>query len=292
MKIIIGAGGGYDIVIAAMLKNRLNNEFNEEIDVGGMLNPKFMHFFNNESEQPVNLVRSAYKFRIDEAISQNFDSYLRSGKQVPFVDSELSKILNCRIYDFSLRFGVEPIAKFLAKQYDDIIFCDVGGDILFFSSEDSSVKTPIIDAFSLKVANMYSKLLNKSCYLILVGLGLDGEMRPINLNNNMRVLEKENAIRCTEKLNVRDYSYLENIYNKVRVGEKGKTNQLLIDIAKNNLEDNDLVKRRRILEYKEWFHKIIWVNTKCVYDHNPLCYCDTINEMKIKARELGVVIRE
>lgn len=296
-KIVIGAGGGYDIVVAAMIRNRILRHNSDEIAVGGFLNPKFTHIYDNGSdhvvESAVNLVKSARKYRItlDEYTSEK--SYdCNKEEAVHFVDQKLSEVLDCSVYNFSLNYEAEQIAVFLVENYDEIYLCDVGGDILFFGREDSSVKTPIIDAFSLIVARKCYELAEKKCQLILVGIGLDGELGKINISRNLASLENEAAVLGVEDICSLDIEYLEKVYNGVRITNKGKTNQLLIDIWNDkNLEKNPLVIKRNILNFKEWFNKIYIVDALAVHRHNPLCSYKNIDEMKKAAAELGVELQ-
>lgn len=296
-KILIGAGGGYDIVVAAMMRNRILCGNSDEIAVGGFLNPKFTHIYDNGSERvvegAVNLVNNARKYRItlDEYISEK--SYnCNKEEAVHFVDQGLSEVLDCSVYNFSLNYEAEQIAVFLVENYDEIYLCDVGGDILFFGREDSSVKTPIIDAFSLIVARKCYELAEKKCQLILVGIGLDGELENTNISRNLASLENESAILGIEYICSLDIEYLENVYNRVRTPNKGKTNQLLIDIWNNrDLEKNPLVIKRNILSFKKWFNKIYILDALAVSRHNPLCSYKSIYEMKKAAIELGVELK-
>jgi hypothetical protein len=294
---MIGVGGGYDIVVAAMLRERCQKiECGKDIAVGGFLNPKFDHFFKSENiwnkEQPSNFVVAAQKFRrIAGTSERSMEEYLvdPSTPPIPFVDNSLRQYLRCPVYNFSLKYPAEATACFLAENFDGITFCDIGGDVLFFGSNDNMVKTPIIDAYAMRVAKLYYEMTGKRCVLQLLGLGFDGELTYKSLDQNMRWLVQQEAVLSVESLTQEDILYLEKVYMQVKSGDKGHTNQLLIDIWRfGNLADSTIVRKRNIMAFQQWFNQIISVDAIVVAENNPLCTCGSAEEMKACALRLGV----
>ena len=299
--IIIGAGGGYDIVIAAMLRNRLLKKNNMEIDIGGFLNPKFIHFFSNDNflediieEQAVNHSSDIVRFRrLPNAVdfhTEKYQFYKRNGINKDIVDSRVMKVLDCPVFSFSLRFDMDIIFQFLYDNYDEVIICDVGGDILFSGIRDNMVKTPIIDAYSLAIANRYAK--KKKAYVYLLGLGLDGELNKENIENNLSDLEFNKAILSVESLTQADVDFLKYFYNQVKFAESGKTNQLLIDIWESNIDQNAIALKRNIQDMKKWFNKIYIIEASKLSLLNPLSILDSYQDMFNMLQELGISCEE
>jgi len=296
-KIIIGMGGGYDIVVAAMLREKLlRTHLEDEIDIGGMLNPKFIHFFDKagvgfQEENAVNQVgKKTIKYRRN-GINTQYSYYLKNDKSIHFVDGKLSEEINGKIFDFSIYLeNKDDIERFLKDNYDRIIFCDVGGDILFFGEKDKMVKTPIMDAYSIRIAHDLYEIYHKDVKVLLLGIGLDGELPYENIKDNISLMEKNNGMDLYCQIDAIDIEWLRQIYNKVKYEDKGKTNQLLIDIGMNQVDVSPLAKKREISKYKEWFHCIYNVDVEILYDLNPIAKGKTYGEMKLITAEKGVLM--
>ena len=298
-KIIIGAGGGYDIVVAAMLRNRLLHGASVEIDLGGFLNPKFVHFFSNDDfvdditdEQAINKSLDVIRFRrlpcnTHDTPINRYQHYKKYGEIKDIVDSRVRKSVGCPVYNFSLRFSMDSIVQFLNDNYAEIIVCDVGGDILFSGQRDNMIKTPIIDAFALAIARRYA--VKKSAFIYLLGLGIDGELYKKNIEMNLSELDYKKAILSIEYLDQTDVDFLKQFYNQVKFEENsGKTNRLLIDIWENNIDKNDIAKKRNIHDMEQWFNKIFIVEANKLASMNPLSAVDNYNDMLNMLQEFGV----
>ena len=296
-KIIIGMGGGYDIVVAAMLREKLlRTHLEDEIDIGGMLNPKFIHFFDKagvgyQEENAVNQVsKKTIKYRRN-GLNTRYSYYFNNDKSIHFVDSKLSKEINGKIFDFSIyQENKEDIELFLKDNYDLIIFCDVGGDILFFGEKDKMVKTPIMDAYSIRLAHDLYEIYHKDVKVLLLGIGLDGELPYENIKDNITLIKQKKGMDLYCHIDAIDIEWLRQVYNKVRYEDKGKTNQLLIDIGMNQVDVSPLAKKREISKYKEWFHRIYNVDVEILYDLNPIAKGRTYDEMKLITAEKGVLM--
>ena len=283
MTIVIGMGGGYDIVAAYMLTATFANEHDEfeNVDIGGFLNPKFRHVYRQEDgqydeEKAINLVRDAKKYRIS------------NGKSVSFIDSFLAQHVPNTVYNFSIH-DIRAVVNFLSTHYTRIIFCDVGGDVLFSGEKDNMVKTPLIDAFALKIAQELDKRV--SVGVMLLGLGFDGELPYANIKYNMERLYRINAITNVWEMNRRSIIELEKIYYTIRELGKGKTIQLLIDTWYGRVTNADIFEKRRIRDFTEWYNKGYCVSPSHLSEINPLCVESDFLSMFQQAKRLGVSMR-
>ena len=182
---------------------------------------------------------------------------------------------------------MDSIVQFLNDNYAEIIVCDVGGDILFSGQRDNMIKTPIIDAFALAIARRYA--VKKSAFIYLLGLGIDGELYKKNIEMNLSELDYKKAILSIEYLDQTDVDFLKQFYNQVKFEENsGKTNRLLIDIWENNIDKNDIAKKRNIHDMEQWFNKIFIVEANKLASMNPLSAVDNYNDMLNMLQEFGV----
>ncbi|MBK1811309.1 DUF1152 domain-containing protein [Clostridium sp. YIM B02505] len=286
MTIVIGMGGGYDIVAAYMVARSLERQCNEhqDIQIGGFLNPKFSHVYVQpdglvKEEVAVNHVLEAYKYRWTKCNNEAQKEY--------FVDSSLAQMISNDVYNFSTQNLLE-VVDFLDKTYNKIIFCDVGGDVLFSGRRDSMVKTPIIDAFSLKIASMLNKKDSSKVKIMLLGLGYDGELPYSNIKSNMDLLYKNHAILGSWNICKDDIDELEKVYYNIKQGRKGKTIQLMIDVWNGQVTDHEIYEKRRIDDFAEWHNKGYWVDPTYLSQMNPLCLERDFTSMLNAAKNLGV----
>ena len=282
--IFIGMGGGYDILAAYMLSQKYGYI---DADIGGMLNPKFIHYFDGgdgvyREERAINYVNGAKRYKRN----------IYGGYDLPerhFVDNDISKSIHNNVIDLSiLKSDIRTIVHFLKSSYDKVIFCDVGGDVLFFGEKDFMVKTPIIDAYSLKIADELCKVKKKLADVVVIGLGLDGELPYKNINTNINILNEKAGIININQLDNNDIKYLNNMYNQVKVDEEGKTINLLIDIGNNSFQNNYLIQKRNILDLKCWFGKVFVYEAGVLASLNPLTRVETYESMISLACNYGI----
>ena len=296
-KIIIGMGGGYDIVVAGMLREKMMRVYGmDEIDIGGMLNPKFVHFYEGlegefQEEGAVNLVSlKVAKYRRDRA-NEGYLDYMKNGEMIHFVDEALALEVDEKVFGFSIfRDNIDDIEHFLQENYEQIIFCDVGGDILFFGEKDKMVKTPVMDAFSIRVAYDLGEKYRKNVKVLLLGIGLDGELPFENLKSNIVQMEQRRAFSYWDNIEVEDLEWLKRVYERVRYGSKGKTNQLLLEVGTHSVETSLLAKKRGIHKFAEWFNCVYQLDVGTLFEMNPITKARTYEEMKTIAAEKGVAM--
>ena len=286
MNIVIGMGGGYDIVAAYMVAKHLERQSDERknFHIGGFLNPKFMHYFYDEKgirceQKAINRVYRAQKFRMN--------LYGAIGNEVYFVDSSLANCINKPVIDFSTE-SLTEVCNYLNSNYSEIVFCDVGGDVLYAGKSDNTVKTPVLDAFALKIAGILDKKKKNKVRVLVLGVGFDGELPFQNIKKNLACLEKNKGVLGEWMLEDEDISVLEGIYQSVKKSGKGKTLELIIDVWHGNEKENKTYFDRRIFEYKEWFNRCIYLSPTCTSEMNPLCSGADYTSMLSLAKNLGV----
>lgn len=278
-------GGGYDIICAYMISQKYK-DFNA--DIGGWLNPKFVHYFEKknggyQNEKAINIVESTvlkYRRKID-------GGHMPSPYQL--VDGNLSQLIKNKVVDFSILKGnVESIVFYLESTYEKVIFCDVGGDIFFLGKKDNMVKTPIIDAMSLKISSELCKKRKAMSFTLVLGIGFDGELPFENINSNIAFLYDKKAVIYQDLIYDSDLNCLEEIYNLVRMGDEGKTIKLLIEVGKNEHMYSPLAIKRDVLLFSKWFGKILFCDSTILSNFNPLVMKNTYEDMLFKAHEMGI----
>ncbi len=168
--LVVGSGGGNDIVSAVLVAEALH-AYGTKVDIAGILSPRFKHIFDDQDEQTINTIT---------ATSRRF----ALGKQLTeraYIDATLSRVLSTtrskigQILGLSLRQGTIGLTTAIEnlsaqEKYDAIIGVDVGGDIL--GTPNDRVLSPLMDMATLAVLG---RLTTKS-YLVEMGLGADGEL--------------------------------------------------------------------------------------------------------------------
>jgi len=219
--LIIGTGGGNDIVSATLVASYLH-KYGIKTDVAGILSPGAVHFYNGKPEQTIN------------QINGEVTRYINSSRkeEIRLVDSSLPKIIKeaginiDNFYNFSIRYGTEKLTQEVSKLaknkgYDLIVGVDVGGDILARGEKDTTLLSPIMDFSTLQVISN----LNIETILIEFGLGTDGELRPIGMNEIINELTEKKIINYESNIYSKDAEIekFKQVYNKVKIIRPGNT---------------------------------------------------------------------
>jgi len=174
--LVIGTGGGNDIVSACLIVADLKNK-GIAADVAGVCSPGAWHVYNEDSldaEDSINLVTPSARRFIPTKSSINLS----------FIDAEIPNLLRREglasdVYNLSCRHGTSELISGLnylisQKGYDGIIAVDVGGDILARGKKDPTILSPLMDFTTLYCLSQ----INIPSVLIEFGLQTDGELRP------------------------------------------------------------------------------------------------------------------
>lgn len=229
--LIISAGGGYDILTAHMVAWMLRDSTDAEIDIVGMLNPKFQHFYGNEdgnkieiqkekSIAPLNM-RNAVRFKISSDYLEKYNDYSfdycnTHFEKRDFMDIRLVGKSEFRLLNFSLKYSPEEQVLFMLN-YNKVILCDMGGDILYAGYSNKEIRTPIIDAYALMLARMYRDRGGK-CELWIISPGSDRELTLEHLLDNLNTVGAQSTdipIDIARKLR--------DMFLAVKDGDSGKT---------------------------------------------------------------------
>ncbi|WP_106767826.1 DUF1152 domain-containing protein [Paenibacillus faecalis] len=302
--LLLAAGGGFDIVTVQMLREYMLTDSNSlTIETAGWLNPKFDHYYIKdgyvEFEKPVNILdknNQVIRFRRSEVKYDSTDHpgyrwYERQGETKELVDDELSNMMQSHLINLSTRYGINPLISFF-KQYDEVIICDVGGDILYSGPKDNEVKTPLIDAFSL-AALRHNSLSNELNVRVMVfGLGTDGEINAEHLEENINHLIQMGGLISKNKLTHKHIELLSKYFIPIRKKYGGNTIRCLLEIwnysnNKHEFHSSENARKRNLVSYYKWFNYYFVFNYETILQLNPLSRASSMKEIYKEAIGIG-----
>jgi len=232
--LIIGAGGGNDIVSATLILSELAKQ-GKSPDLAGMCSPGAWHSYNGKEERSVNAVeKGATRYRSSKITAD-----------ITFIDGLVPELLqqegiDSRVYNFSCRFGTNKLIEGLSdliqrNNYDGIVAVDIGGDILARGKKDPTILSPLMDFTLLYTLGQ----INTPSTLLVYGLQTDGELRPKGCSEILEELEKSGTLKDTITLNDSDQavSTLKRIYDKIKDVRHGHTTHMTL---KTLLEREDI----------------------------------------------------
>lgn len=280
--LIFAVGGGYDIVsvhLMAEIVKKHNPEYT--IELAGLQNPKFQHFFlengtgieHNEVVCISDEVTAIRYYRVHDYFepmeNRTYEEYVCSGEQKEWVDDRISKISPYKMYSVSALGDMEVVLDFLA-QYEAVLFCDVGGDVLYAGERNKEVKTPYMDAYSMILLR---KLRRKNPHgiikLFVIAPGADMELSEEHLLENINRVKIEEA---SIKIDADMFNKVYKMYLEVAVGKSGKTLRRMNDVI-NGYNQYDLGNYRKYIPY------IQEVSVDKVIEMNPLSNANSFDEI-------------
>lgn len=218
--LLLGTGGGNDIVSATLIADYLIAQ-GISCDVAGVLSPGAYHEFDGYSELAINEITNTTVKRYLHNPIRNFE--------ISFIDSllpETAKNAGYKVgkfFELSTKFGTEVLVTELNKlieieEYDVFIEVDVGGDILGRRC-DKTILSPLMDFTSLYLLDKVAI----DSYLIEFGLGTDGELRPLGIQEIFQELNHFGAYLGDAEINITDpeidrFKKILETINKVRIG--------------------------------------------------------------------------
>lgn len=220
--LVVGTGGGNDIVSATLIADYLTSS-GVECDVGGILSPGAIHEFDGNLEKVVNKLGGDVKRFISS----------KNKKEISFIDSMLPELSIEKgysignFYNFSLRYGTEKLVEGIndlieKNNYDLFLEVDVGGDILARKGIDKHLLSPLMDFSSLYVLDKVPI----DSYLVQFGLGTDGELRPDGIKEILSELKSQNILIYEDEIDntdvqIQKFRKLFSEIGKVRMGHTG-----------------------------------------------------------------------
>jgi len=250
--LVIGMGGGNDIVSATLVLSDLTNA-GKKPDLAGICSPGAWHIYNEKEEKPVNIVTSQTKRHRPS----------KNPVELSFLDIKLPELLkeqniNSKVYNLSLRYGTSSLISGMQelikeRKYDGIIAVDVGGDILARGAKDPTILSPLMDFTMMYVLSQ----IETPSTLVVFGLQTDGELRPKGCEEILQELKSSKLLEDTLTIKSSDKAVktFEKIYRRIENIRHGHTAEMTFETLKAT-EDIHAEYRRtiRILDRK-WHQK-------------------------------------
>ena len=278
--LVMAAGGGYDILTAHIVAWMLRTSTDAEIDIAGMLNPKFQHFYIDENGDKTEVlkensivllnVRNALRFKISSDYHEKYDDYAfeyckEHFEERDFMDVRLAGKSEFRLFNFSLKHSPEEQVRFMLN-YNKVFLCDAGGDILYGGNINKEIRTPIIDAYALMLARMYGDS-GGDCELLIISPGSDRELTKDHLLANLNTVEAQGT-----EIPLEIARKLKDLFLAVKAGDSGKT-------IKRMLNSLGLLDEEYESEYACLENKIYKCDIKKAIQLNPLVNKECLAEI-------------
>lgn len=269
--LIMAAGGGYDILTAHIVAWMLRASTDAEIDIAGMLNPKFQHFYFEDDGNKTEVLRegsivllngkNAVRFKTSLDYLEKYDDYSFDYckdhfEKRDFMDLRLAGKSEFRLFNFSLKYSHEEQVRFMLN-YNKVFLCDAGGDILYAGHVNKEIRTPIIDAYALMLARMYEDR-GGDCELLIISPGSDRELTRDHLVANLDTVEAQGT-----EIPLEMARKLKDLFLAVKAGDSGKT-------IKRMLNSLGLLDEEYESEYACLENKIYKCDIKKAIQLNPL----------------------
>ncbi|MBI4440618.1 DUF1152 domain-containing protein [Candidatus Woesearchaeota archaeon] len=246
--LIIGTGGGNDIVSACLLVADLALA-GIEADVAGLCSPGASHTYDEEPEGPINKVTAHARRFIGK-------------RELTFIDAHIPTLLGveglrANVYNLSGCFGTDALITGLeylirAQGYDGIIAVDVGGDILARGPRDPTILSPLMDFTTLyAVAH-----LSVPATLVEFGLQTDGELRPAGCAEILDELTKKGIMTSVRDLQYTDRAVqtFARMYHAIEPIRHGHTAAMTIRTLQETEDIHTDYRFRIQVQDRKWYH--------------------------------------
>ncbi|MDP3026910.1 MAG: DUF1152 domain-containing protein [Nanoarchaeota archaeon] len=246
--LVIGMGGGNDIVSATLVLSDLINS-GKKPDLAGICSPGAWHVYDRKEEKPVNILTSQTK------------RYRPSKNPVDlsFIDAKLPEFLkeqdiSSKVYNLSLRYGTSSLISGLQelikeREYDGLIAVDIGGDVLARGPKDPTILSPLMDFTIMYVLSQ----IETPSTLVVFGLQTDGELRPKGCEEILQELKNSGLLKDTVTIKDSDKAIktFEKVYRKIENIRHGHTAEMTFKTLKATADIHADYKRTiRILDRK------------------------------------------
>jgi Protein of unknown function (DUF1152) len=293
--LVLGAGGGFDVVAAEMVRRSLlRRDPGREVDIAGLLNPKFEHHYVRAREavpeRAVNRAAGVVRFRrasLDEP-DRPYAERVREGQPKPMPDALLADAVSGPVYQLSTRFGLDELVDFAAG-YDVLLACDVGGDVLYGGPADNMARTPLMDAFSLALLRRAHHERGTTGTVLLLGPGTDGELPAGRLAAAFDTLGRRDAIRAKGRPSARDLEIVAELLERCAGLPGGKTLHLMGAVRTALLAGARLpaMAGRDMESFRPWVDHAYLLDGPALGAYNPLAAGASMDAIAAIAAELG-----
>ncbi len=185
--LLVGCGGGGDIVQTLAVRNYLQRLGVERIVLGEMA----VKWWDRPGRIPLGAEITPLAWfepaeRVHEhAVLVSPETQLNQGlgRGEPLYEAEVARVSGLPTFAFGVAGGSRGVVAACRTvmerhELDLFITVDIGADV-FFTGEETTVQSPLVDAFSLNVARELGG------YYALAGYGCDGELPPAHLERNV-----------------------------------------------------------------------------------------------------------
>lgn len=247
--LVIGAGGGNDIVSATLVVADLDS-VGIRADLAGMCSPGAVHKYGANDEEPINTVTAdTSRFRPSKKLHE-----------LSFIDAKVPELLRQEklernVYNLSCLKGTtrleEELTKLVEKEkYDGIIAVDIGGDILARGKQDPTILSPLMDFSLLYVLGQ----MTVPSMLVEFGLQTDGELRPKGCTEIFDELKKDGLIKSVSKITKDDPAVrtFKRIYDGVKGIRQGHTATMTLKTLENDKDIFSEYRSRLQVLDKKW----------------------------------------
>jgi adenylylsulfate kinase len=276
--LVVGAGGGADILAAEIVRSGLQNEYRRaDVHVAGWLNPAYRHVYANwdefEPEVPVSRIKPILRRR-------------PNGSSHPSVDRTWFHHVDAtRTWLLSMCGGIEPLAEF-ASGFDFVVLCDCGGDILFHSGASSHIKTPVIDGLSLAMlAQSLVKNPKQVGIVAILAAGLDGEFTRESL---IEALDRIKASHLGSiELSSTHRHLLRQMVPYLSRRKGGTCIRLMEVISRTGSPARIEWPDRDVESFRSWFNQVLTFDARQIIGNNPISQAGTYSDAINLAKEAG-----
>ena len=313
--LVLGAGGGADIVAAEVVRRSIlrrdpggrdlggrdpggrdpgGPDLGRTVDIAGLLNPKFEHHYVIAGEilpeRAINRAAGVVRFRragLDEP-ARSYVERCREGRAKPMPDAGLAAVVAGPVYQLSTRFGLDEASAFVAG-YDVVIACDAGGDILYGGAADNMARTPMMDAFSLALLRR-GHARGGTGHVLLLGPGSDGELTAERLAAALEALAQRGAILARGRPAACDLTLAAALLDQLAAA--GGTTLRAMCAVRAALEAGarlPVIAGRDLEPFRRWADHAYLIDGAALWSHNPLAAGDSMEEIATIAASLGWV---
>ncbi len=211
--LVVGLGGGGDVVSTAMLALALRREGYQAL-IGSVV---WERYVNDPVPGPVSLSEiQGIKMRGEHyGVVTGECTAMRGGRIVRFQAANVAEALDEKVFVFDLYGGEESLAKGFLEAVDNegftaVMGVDVGGDILARGCEEG-LWSPLADSIGLSALSRDELASRAQCILAVHSIGADGELDPGYVLGRIMLVAREQGYFGARGITRNDVEVLKKI---------------------------------------------------------------------------------